>query len=64
MDYMLDIIIPRAELDNIRMREVLREWGGTAYSSSPKLFVSDSNIEFVEITELAYYNRILHFFSQ
>lgn len=61
MDYMLDIIIPRAELENIRMREVLREWGGTAYSSSPKLFVSDSNIEFVEITELAYYDRILHF---
>ena len=27
MDYMLDIIIPRAELENIRMQEVLREWG-------------------------------------
>ena len=57
MDYMLDIIIPRDELKKIRLFEVLREWGGEMYSSTPAMYVTDSNIEFMEVTDLSYYNR-------
>ena len=60
MDYMLDIIIPRGELKKIRLLEVLREWGGEMYSSTPAMYVTDSNIEFMEVTDLSYYNRILN----
>jgi len=60
MDYMLDIIIPRGELKKIGLLEVLREWGGEMYSSTPAMYVTDSNIEFMEVTDLSYYNRILN----
>lgn len=59
MDYMLDIIIPRDELKIIGLMEVLREWGGEMYSSTPAMYVTDSNIEFMEDTDLSYYNRTL-----
>lgn len=61
MDYMLDIIIPRGELNRIGLLEVLREWGGEKYSSTPAMYVTDSNIEFMEVTDLSYYNRFLNF---
>ena len=59
MDYMLDIIIPREELKKISLIEVLREWGGEMYSSTPAMYVTDSNIEFMEVTDLSYYNYII-----
>ena len=59
MDYMLDIIIPKSEIEKSGLSEVLREWGGVMYSSTPAVYVTDSNIEFIEVTNLSYYSRLL-----
>ena len=59
MDYELDIIIPRDEIIKTGLSEVLREWGGVLYSSSPAMYVSESNIEFMEITDLSCFDRII-----
>ena len=58
MDYVLDIIIPRDELKEIRLSEVLREWGDEKFSLIPAMYITDSGIEFTEVTDLSYYNRI------
>lgn len=59
MDYMLDIILLRGELDKIKLRESLMEWGGEVYSSSPAIYVSDSEIEFFEVKDFSFYDRYL-----
>ncbi len=60
MDYMLDIFVPKTELNRINLLEVFREWGGEIYPLSPSVYVTDSNIEFIEITDLSHYNRIIN----
>ena len=36
-----------------------REWDGNMYSSSPAIYVTDSNLEFVEVEDKTYFNRII-----
>lgn len=59
MDYLLDIIILRKEIDNCGLKELLMEWGGTMHSISPAVYVTDSKIEFMEVENKSYYNRII-----
>ena len=61
MDYMLDIILQKSELTKSGLLEVSREWGGVKLSSSQTIYVTNSNIEFIEVKDLSYYNRILDF---
>ena len=59
MDYMLDIIILKRELNKSGLSEILREWEGVKCSISPALYVTESDIEFIEISDMSYYSYII-----
>ena len=49
MDYILNIIIERIDLEKIGLKEKKYEWGGEVFSCNPVQYSSDSNIIFEEI---------------
>lgn len=59
MDYVLDIIIPKKELEIVNMNEKLIEWGDSVYSCEPPQYITDSNIIFEQVENTQYYNRIV-----
>lgn len=59
MDYMLDVIISKKDLNTAGLIEVCKEWGGKKYYSSPAEFVTDSGINFVEVEDISYYKEVL-----
>ena len=59
MDYILDIIIPKKEIELVNMNEKLFEWGDSVYSCEPLQYVTDSNIIFEQVENIQYYNRIV-----
>ena len=44
MDFLLDIIVPKKEIEMVKLNEKLFEWGEGVYSCSPPQYVSDSDI--------------------
>ena len=59
MDYILDIIIPKKEIETVKLREKLFEWGGSVYSCNPPQYISDSDIIFEQIEDVQYFNKII-----
>lgn len=58
MDYILDIIINKQEIQSAGLTEKLCEWDGEKYSYTPVQYVTDSNIEFEKIENVQYFNKI------
>ncbi|MDE5907126.1 MAG: hypothetical protein K2H52_00010 [Lachnospiraceae bacterium] len=59
MDYVLDIIIPKKEVETVKLNEKLIEWGGNTYSCEPPQYVTDTDIIFEQIENVQYFNKII-----
>ena len=59
MDYFLDIIIPKKEIETVKLNEKLLKWGEDVYSCSPPQYISDSDIIFEQIEDVQYFNKII-----
>ncbi len=59
MDYFLDIIIPKKEMETVKLNEKLLKWGEDVYSCSPPQYISDSDIVFEQIEDVQYLNKII-----
>lgn len=59
MDYSLDIVIPKNEIEIVKLNEKLFEWEGDVYSCNPPQYVSDSGIVFEQIEDVRYFNKII-----
>lgn len=59
MDFLLDIIVPKKEIEMVKLNEKLFEWGEGVYSCSPPQYVSDSDIIFEQIEDVQYFNKII-----
>lgn len=59
MDYFLDIIIPKKEIETVKLNEKLLKWGEDVYSCSPTQYISDSDIVFEQIEDVQYLNKII-----
>lgn len=59
MDYILDIIIPKKEVNVVKLSEKLVTWGDSVYSCEPPQYFTDSDIIFEQIKDTKYYDKIL-----
>ncbi len=59
MDYVLNIILPKKEIKNARLKEKLIEWGENVYSCSPPRYVTNSNIIFEQVEDVQYFSNII-----
>lgn len=59
MDYVLDIIIPKKEVETVKLNEKLIAWGGNVYSCEPPQYVTDTDIIFEQIEDVQYFNKII-----
>ena len=59
MDYFLDIIIPKKEIETEKLNEKLFEWGEVVCSCNPPQYISDSDIIFEQIEDVQYFNKII-----
>lgn len=59
MDFTLDIIIPKLEINNLDLTEDLIEWGGTVFSQEPPRYKSSTNLVFEQFVDLKYYSNLL-----
>lgn len=59
MDYFLDIIIPRKEIEIVKLNEKLFVWGEGVYSCNPPQYISDSDIIFEQIEDVQYFSKII-----
>lgn len=59
MDLILDILIPKDNLDKINLTEIFVEWGGEKFSQNPKKYHYKSKLIFHENTEMNYYHNIV-----
>ena len=59
MDYVLDIAIPKKEIEAVKLNEKLMEWGDSAYSCSPPQYITNSNIIFEQIEDVKYFEEIV-----
>ena len=59
MDYVLDIISPKKEIETVKLNEKLIEWGGNTYSCEPPQYVTDTDITFDQIENVQYFNKII-----
>lgn len=59
MDYFLDIIIPKKEMETVKLNEKLSEWGEVVCSCNPPQYISDSDIIFEQIEDVQYFNKII-----
>ena len=59
MDYILNIIIPKKEVEVVKLNEKLVTWADSVYSCEPPQYFTDSNIIFEKINDMKFYNKIL-----
>ena len=59
MDFLLDIIIPKAEVHNTSLREQFVLWGGETFAYDPPRYVTPSNLFFEGVNDFEYYSRLL-----
>lgn len=59
MDYTLDIILPKQCIEQLGLKQVQHEWGGVMHPQDK--YVTSSYIEFYEVEDHEYYNRIVGF---
>ena len=59
MDYFLDIIIPKKEIEIVKLNEKLFVWEEDVYSCNPPQYISDSDIIFEQIEDVQYFSKIV-----
>ena len=59
MDYFLDIIIPKKEIEIVKFNEKLFVWEEGVYSCNPPQYISDSDIIFEQIEDVQYFSKIV-----
>lgn len=59
MDFALDIVIPKAGVWKVNLKEQLIEWGGESFSQNPRRYKTDSNLIFEEILDTKYYCNLI-----
>ena len=59
MDYFLDIIIPKKEIEILKFNEKLFVWEEGVYSCNPPQYISDSDIIFEQIEDVQYFSKIV-----
>ena len=59
MDYVLDIIIPKKEIESVELNEKMIEWGNYVYSFEPPQYITDSNIIFEQIENTQYFSKMV-----
>lgn len=59
MDYILDIIIPKKEVEIVKLNEKMIEWGEKVYSCNPPQYETDSNIIFEQVEDVQYFSKII-----
>lgn len=57
MNYILDILLPKSEMNKINLSELLVEWGGEKFSQTPQKYTNNSKLFFAEYTDKEYYER-------
>lgn len=57
MDFMLDILLPKKEINKLDIKEFLFEWGGEEFSQDPPIYKNDTGLEFKQMQDLGYYER-------
>lgn len=59
MDFTLDIVIPKAEICKVNLKEQLIEWGEESFSQNPRRYKTHSNLIFEEILDTKYYCNLI-----
>lgn len=59
MNYFLDIIIPKKEIEIVKLNEKLFVWEEGVYSCNPPQYISDSDIIFEQIEDVQYFSKIV-----
>lgn len=59
MDYYLNIVIPKMELEHLSINEKVNTWGENIYSYSPRQYVTESKIIFEQIEDKNYLCEIV-----
>lgn len=59
MDYFLDIIIPKKEIEVVKLNEKLFVYEEDVYSCNPPQYISDFDIIFEQIEDVQYFSKIV-----
>jgi len=59
MDLILDILIPKKDINKLNIEEILVEWGGETFSQDPKKYKFQSSVFFQEYDNWNYYKKIV-----
>lgn len=59
MRFLLDIVIPKDELEKVDLEEQLIEWGGVKFSQEPAKYVGKEVLVFEELANLKYHSDLL-----
>lgn len=59
MDYILNVIIPKKEIENIDLNEKLIEWEGHLYSCDPLRYITSSNIIFEQVENAQHFSTVI-----
>lgn len=57
MDFILDIIILKSEVEKVKLHERLIGWGDDIYQYDPPRYSTDSNIIFEQVNNLGYFEK-------
>lgn len=57
MDYCLDVIIRKSDIENTGLSEKVNEWNGEIISYTPAQYLTDSNILFEVIEDHSFYEN-------
>lgn len=59
MSFLLDVVIPKDEMNKVGLQEQLIEWGGVKFSQDPHKYICNKRLVFEELTNLKYHCRLL-----
>ncbi len=59
MDYILDILISKDDINQLNLSESLIEWGGELLSQDPPKYSNNSKLSFEEYKDIQYYERFI-----
>ena len=59
MSFLLDIVIPKDEMNKVGLEEQLIEWGGAKFSQEPPKYIGNKELVFEELTNLKYHCGLL-----
>lgn len=59
MSFLLDIVIPKDEMNKVGLEEELIEWGGVKFSQEPPKYIVNKKLVFEELADLKYHCGLL-----